>query len=281
MRITHVMRGCEYLTSTPKYNLLYEAFGWGIPLYVHLPLMTNADSKKISKRNGDASITELIAAGFLPEAVVNYAALLGWSPEGNDEIFTLDELVNAFNPRHISKSPSIFDIKKLLWVNAEHIKRLPFEKFYGLALPVLREAVTMPGADYEKLAEITQSRVSKIGECAELLDFIDVLPDYDVSLYTHKKMKTNPETAKQALELAIAAFRPMQDWSSGALFEAMAALGEANSLTRSQILWPIRTALSGKPSSPCGASELCELLGKDESLRRMATGIQLIEKLRA
>jgi glutamyl-tRNA synthetase len=274
MAITHVMRGCEYLTSTPKYKLLYEAFGWDVPLYVHLPLMTNPDGKKISKRNGDASIPELVKAGYLPDAIVNYAALLGWSPPDHHEVFTLDELTQVFDISGISKSPSIFDIKKLTWMNGEHIKRLPAEVFCDMALPVLQQAVTAPGMDYPRLAQITQSRVSFVHECAELLDFVDVLPEYDLELFTHKKMKTNPEIARQALTLTLAALEPLTAWDNATLYETATQLAEANGLNRSQVLWPLRTALSGKPTSPCGATELCELLGKGESLKRISTGIQ-------
>jgi glutamyl-tRNA synthetase len=273
MEITHVMRGCEYLTSTPKYKLLYEAFGWEVPLYVHLPLMTNEDGKKISKRHGDASIPELVAEGFLPGAIVNYAALLGWSPADNREIFTLDELVKIFEVRQISKSPSIFDMKKMAWMNGEHIKRLAADEFYNMALPMLKEVVTKPGTDYRQLAEMAQSRVQFIKECIPLFDFIDTLPDYDIGLYTHKKMKTTPEIAKQALELAVVMFEPLPEWTHAFLYETMVTCAEKNSLTKSQILWPVRTALSGKPTSPCGAAELCALLGKDETMRRLQIGI--------
>ncbi len=273
MEITHVVRGNEYLTSTPKYKLLYEALGWDIPLFIHLPLALNETGRKIGKRNGDASVPQLIEMGFLPEAVINYAALLGWSPPDNNEIFSLDELSAAFDYRHISKSPSIFDMKKFAWVNSEHIKRLPPDKYYELSLPILKEAVKTPGADYQKLAAMTQTRVSFIKDAAGLLDFIDTLPDYDAELFTHKKMKTNGETAKKGLQVSLEALSWFNDWNNDALFNELVRVSEVNGLVKSQVLWPVRTALSGKPTSPCGATELCELLGKEETLRRIKIGI--------
>ena len=274
MAITHVARGSEYLTSTPKYKLLYEALGWDVPLFVHLPLLVNESGQKLGKRNGATSIPELLGMGFLPQAIINYAALLGWSPVGNQEIFSLAELVEIFEAKNISKSPSTFDMVKLTWVNAEHIKRLAPEDFLALALPYLKEAVKSPGADYARLAAITQTRVNFAHEAGELVDFIDALPEYDIELYTHKKMKTNPEVAKQGLEVAIATLEALADWSHDGLAAAIAAAAEANGLTKGQLLWPIRTALSGKPTTPCGATEICELLGKEESLRRLKIGLE-------
>jgi len=274
MNITHVVRGSEYLTSTPKYKLLYEALGWEIPLYVHLPLLQNTEGRKISKRHGDASIPQLLEMGFLPEAVINYAALLGWSPSDNCEIFTLAELEKVFEPKNISKSPSTFDMKKLTWVNAEHIKTLPPEVFAELALPYLKESVKKPSVDYAYLAKLTQSRVNFVKECGELVDFIDVLPDYDIELYTHKKMKTNSEVAKQAVTAAIEALKPIANWTHDVLSTTVTETAEANGLSKGQILWSIRTALSGKPTTPCGATEICEILGKDETLRRLEIGLK-------
>ena len=277
MAITHIARGCEYLTSTPKYKLLYEALGWPLPRYVHLPLLQNESGQKISKRNGDVSIPQLIDMGFLPEAIINYGALLGWSPPDNTEIFTLPELIKIFDASNISKSPSTFDLKKLTWVNAEHIKRLPPEDYLAMALPYLQAAVKKPGTDYKYLAAITQSRVSFIKDCGELVDFIDQLPDYDIELYTHKKMKTTPEVARETLKLAIEALTPLPDWTHTAISEAVSKKAEESGYTKGQILWPIRTALSGKPTTPCGATEVAELLGKDESLHRLKLGLQKLE----
>jgi glutamyl-tRNA synthetase len=280
MAITHVVRGSEYLTSTPKYKLLYDALGWDIPVFVHLPLLQNEQGQKISKRHGAASIMDMLEQGFLPGAIVNYAALLGWSPGGEyvqREIFTLDELVRVFDVAHISKSPSTFDIKKLTWVNAEHIKALPFEAYRDMALPYLQEAVKKPGIDCDYLARMTQPRVSFVRDCAALVDFIDGLPEYDIALYTHKKMKTDPDIALRGLCLARDAFASLGDWRSEPLGEAMAKAAEAGGLSKGQVMWPVRTALSGKPSTPCGAAEIAVLLGKEESLRRLRAGIAALE----
>jgi len=274
MAITHVVRGCEYLTSTPKYTLLYDALGWPIPVFVHLPLLQNDAGQKLGKRNGAVSIPQLLEMGFLPEAIVNYAALLGWSPPDTQEIFSLAELKKAFNPSNISKSPSTYDIKKLTWVNGEHIKALPKSEYRALALPYLKNAVKKPGIDYDYLADITQSRVSIIKECGELVDFIDVLPDYDIELFTHKKMKTNPDIAKETIKLASKALEAITDWDHATISETVTRVAEENGYSKGQILWPIRTALSGKPTTPCGATEVAELLGKEESLKRLAIGLK-------
>ena len=274
MAITHVARGSEYLTSTPKYKLLYDALGWDTPIFVHLPLLTNDSGQKLGKRNGATSIPDLLAMGFLPEAVINYAALCGWSPPDNKEIFSLAELEKVFESKNISKSPSTFDMVKLTWVNAEHIKALPPEVFYDMALPYLKASVKKPGIDYAAIAKMTQSRVNFVKDCGELVDFIDELRDYDIELFTHKKMKTNPEVAVQGLKVAITALEGVTDWKHDALFQAASKAAEDNGLAKGQVLWPIRTALSGKASTPCGATEICELLGKAETLRRLAVGLE-------
>jgi len=274
MAITHVARGSEYLTSTPKYKLLYDALGWDVPIFVHLPLLINENGQKLGKRNGATSIPDLLSMGFLPEAVINYAALCGWSPPDNKEIFSLAELIKVFESKNISKSPSTFDIVKLTWVNAEHIKALPPEVFYEMALPYLKESVKKPGVDYTALAKMTQSRVNFVKDCGELVDFIDELRDYDIELFTHKKMKTNPEVAVQGLKVAIAALEGVTDWKHDTLFQTASKAAEDNGLVKGQVLWPIRTALSGKASTPCGATEICELLGKEETLRRLTMGLE-------
>ena len=277
MAITHVVRGSEYLTSTPKYVLLYEALGWKKPNFVHLPLLQNENGQKISKRHGAASVLEMMENGYLPEAIINYAALLGWSPTGEHkerEIFSLSELETIFDISGIGKAPSTFDPKKLTWVNGEHIKALSLDAYCSLALPYLKEAVKTPGIDYTELARITQSRVSFVKDCAELVDFIDTLPDYDNELYTHKKMKTNPEIALQGLKAVLLAFTQLKDWNADKLGEAAAEAAEAAGLTKGQVLWPVRTALSGKPTTPCGATEIAALLGKETSLTRIEAGIK-------
>jgi len=277
MAITHVARGCEYLTSTPKYTLLYEALGWPLPRFVHLPLLQNDAGQKLGKRNGAMSIPQLLEMGFLPEAIVNYAALLGWSPPDNNEIFTLSELTQIFKYTNISKSPSTFDMKKLTWFNGEHIKALPAGTFLDMALSYLKAAVKKAGTDYARLAAITQSRVSFVKDCGELVDFIDSLPEYEIELYTHKKMKTTPEVARETLKLAINALEGLTDFSHNTVNEAITKIAEESGYSKGQILWPVRTALSGKPSTPCGATEVAELLGKDESLKRLAIGLEKLE----
>ena len=274
MKITHVVRGGEYLTSTPKYKLLYDALGFDVPKFVHLPLLQNEKGQKISKRHGDASVKELTDSGFLPQAITNYAALLGWSPAKNKEIFTLKELVEEFKPQDISKSPSMYDIKKLTWVNAEHIKRLPADGFYEMALPYLQVSVKKESIDYKRLAGMAQSRVSFVHEIKNLFDFIDSLPSYDISLYTHKKMKTNPEVSHKALTAAYNALQNLDVFENNNIAGALAAAAGENGLTKGQVLWSARTALSGKPETPCGAAEICELLGKVETLERIKIGME-------
>ncbi|MCL2189537.1 MAG: glutamate--tRNA ligase [Defluviitaleaceae bacterium] len=279
MAITHVVRGSEYLTSTPKYVLLYDALGWDKPVFVHLPLLQNADGTKISKRHGAASILEMLDEGYLPQAVINYAALLGWSPSGEyaeREIFTLDELEKIFDTSHISKSPSTFDPKKMTWVNAEHIKALPLDVYAEMALPYLQTAVKTAGIDMKELARITRSRVSFVKECAELVDFIDTLPSYEIDLYTHKKMKTDPAVALQALRAVQETFAGVTEWTGEGLQSVIAQTAESAGLAKGQILWTVRTALSGKPTTPCGATEIAVLLGKEETLRRLQKGIELL-----
>lgn len=276
MDITHVVRGSEYLSSTPKYNILYNAFGWDVPVYVHLPLILNEEGGKMSKRKGDATFEDLMAEGYLPEAVVNFIALLGWSPTDNNEFFTLAELERAFDPKHISKSPSSFDMKKLTWMNSEYIKRMDSELYYEAALPYLKEAVKSY-TGYKKLAAMTQSRVEFVRDCGKLLTFIDELPEYSIELYVHKKMKTDTENSLSSLKNALTALETVADWNETALHEALLALVERLGIKNGQMLWPIRTALSGMPQTPCGATELLEILGREESIRRINIGISKLE----
>ena len=274
MAITHVVRGSEYLTSTPKYNLLYEAFGWDIPVYVHLPLMLNEQGEKISKRRGDASFNDLLEMGYLPSAIINYIAFLGWSSPDNREYFTLPELVEVFDAKNISKSPSLFDHKKLAWMNGEHIKSLPVDEFYDMAKETLNRAIKSPGIDIKNVARMVQSRVQFVNDSIELVDFIDELPDYGIDLFTHKKMKTDPVVAKAALEAVIPIYKALNTWDNDTLYAAAVECAGNAGLKNSQVLWPIRTALSGKATSFCGASELAALLGKPESIRRLEAGLE-------
>lgn len=277
MLITHVIRGSEYLSSTPKYNLLYDAFGWDIPAYIHLPLVLNENGEKLSKRKGDASFEDLIEMGFLPEAIINYIALLGWSPSDNNEFFTLEELVKAFNTKGLSKSPSVFDKQKLTWMNGEYFKKMDFDKFYLLAEKCIMDSIKTPGINLKKIAEMVQSRIQFVHEIPALVDFIDRLPDYSTELYLHKKMKTTEEIALSGLEASLPMLQEVDDWTNDNLYNEIIKLVEHLGLKNSQILWPIRTALSGKPTSPCGASELAELLGKEETVNRINIAINKLK----
>ncbi len=278
MEITHVLRGSEYLSSTPKYNILYEAFGWDLPVYLHLPLILNENGEKLSKRQGDASFEDLLEMGFLPDAIVNFIALLGWSPEDNQEFFTLDELIKNFNAKGISKSPSIFDMKKLSWMNGEYIKKLPEDEFFEMAKPYLEAAIKSTNVDLRVVSAMVQTRVSLVKEVTDLVDFIDELPVYEPDLYIHKKMKTTVEIALSSLKSVLPVLENFDNWTEHALHEEMLALVEKLGIKNGQLLWPIRTALSGKPSSPCGATQLLELLGKEKSIQRLKIGIEMLEK---
>lgn len=278
MNITHVVRGAEYLSSTPKYNLLYEAFGWDIPTYVHLPAVMKDQHHKLSKRNGDASFQDLVAKGYLPKAIVNYIALLGWSPSINQEIFTMEELIENFSIEGLSKSPAIFDIVKLTWMNGEYIKKMDFDEFYELAEPELKAAIKTEGIDLKKVAGYIQTRIGTLKEIAEKVDFIDTLPEYDTALYVHKKMKTTEEMCLENLKKVLPVLKELKEWNNDSIYNAMLTLVKEMEIKNSQMFWPVRTALSGEPTSPCGASELAELLGKEESIARIEKGIDLLSK---
>lgn len=273
MKISHVIRGSEYLSSTPKYNLLYQAFGWDLPTYIHCsPVMKNA-TEKLSKRNGDASFEELAQKGYLPEAIVNYIALLGWSPKGEQEIFSLEELVQEFSTSGISKSPAIFDIKKLKAINGEQIRRLSESDFIKHALPQIRSACKREDLDLSLLTRMLQPRTELFQDIPEQIDFIDQLPDYDNSLYRHKKMKTTEENALQALEAILPVLEKLEEWTEDGIHQVLFALIAQLGLKNGQILWPLRVALSGKQFTPGGGIEICALLGKEESIRRLKDGI--------
>lgn len=273
MKISHVIRGSEYLSSTPKYNLLYQAFGWDLPTYIHCsPVMKNA-TEKLSKRNGDASFEELAQKGYLPEAIVNYIALLGWSPKGEQEIFSLEELVQEFSTSGISKSPAIFDVKKLKAINGEQIRRLSESDFIKHALPQIRSACKREDLDLSLLTRMLQPRTELFQDIPEQIDFIDQLPDYDNSLYCHKKMKTTEENALQALEAILPVLEKLEEWTEDGIHQVLFALIAQLGLKNGQILWPLRVALSGKQFTPGGGIEICALLGKEESIRRLKDGI--------
>ncbi len=276
MNITHVVRGNEYLSSSPKYVRLYEAFGWEVPAYVHLPLITDENHKKLSKRSGHSSFEDLIEQGFLTEAVVNYIALLGWSPEDNREIFTLDELIKEFDYRRISKSPAVFDIVKLKWMNGEYLKAMDFDAFYELAEPYLKEALTKD-FDLKKIAAMVKTRIEVFPDIAELVDFFNELPEYNTEMYAHKKMKTTEESSLEVLKELLPRLEAHEEYTNDALFGVLTNYVEEKGCKNGFAIWPLRTAVSGKQMTPAGATEIMEILGKEESIARIKKGIALLE----
>ncbi len=276
MGITHVVRGNEYLSSSPKYNRIYEAFGWEIPTYVHCPLITNEEHQKLSKRSGHSSYEDLLEQGFLTEAIVNYVALLGWCPQDNQEIFSLEELVKVFDYHHMSKSPAVFDIQKLKWMNGEYMKAMDEDKFYEMALPYIKQVITKD-LDLKKIAHMAKTRIEVLPDIPALIDFFEAVPEYDVSMYTHKKMKTNPEISLEVLEKILPVLENQEDYSNDALYELLCGFAKENGYKNGQILWPIRTALSGKQMTPAGATEILEVLGKEESLKRIEAAVEKLK----
>ena len=277
MNITHVVRGNEYLSSAPKYQRLYDAFGWESPVYIHLPLITDENHKKLSKRSGHSSFEDLLEQGFLSEAVVNYIALLGWSPEDNREIFTLDELIKEFDYHRISKSPAVFDYTKLKWMNGEYIKAMDFDRFYEMAEPYLREVIHKD-MDLKKIAAMVKTRIEVFPEIRDHIDFFEELPEYDIAMYTHKKMKTNAETSLEVLSDVLPLLEAQEDFSNDALYATLLKYVEEKGVKNGYVMWPIRTAVSGKQMTPGGATELMEVLGKEESIARIKKGISMLQK---
>ncbi|MBS6161004.1 MAG: glutamate--tRNA ligase [Firmicutes bacterium] len=276
MGITHVVRGNEYLSSSPKYNRIYEAFGWEVPTYVHCPLITNEEHQKLSKRSGHSSYEDLLDQGFLTEAIVNYVALLGWCPQDNQEIFSLEELVKVFDYHHMSKSPAVFDIQKLKWMNGEYMKAMDEDKFYEIALPYIKQVITKD-LDLKKIAHMAKTRIEVLPDIPALIDFFEAVPEYDVSMYTHKKMKTNPEISLEVLEKILPVLETQEDYSNDALYELLCNFAKENGYKNGQVLWPIRTALSGKQMTPAGATEILEVLGKEESLKRIQAAVEKLK----
>ena len=272
MGITHVVRGNEYLSSAPKYNKIYEAFGWEVPTYVHCPLITDENHKKLSKRCGHSSYEDLIDQGFVTEAVVNYVALLGWCPSDNQEIFSLEELVKAFDYRHMSKSPAVFDIVKLKWMKA-----MELEKFYEMAQPYICEVITKD-YDLKKIAALVKTRIEVFPDIKEQIDFFETLPEYDTAMYCHKKMKTNEENSLEVLKGVLPLLEEQDDFSNDALFETLKKYVDETGVKTGFVMWPVRTAVSGKQNTPGGATEIMEILGKEESLARIRKGIELLSK---
>lgn len=275
MGITHVVRGNEYLSSSPKYNRLYEAFGWEVPVYVHCPLITDEEHHKLSKRCGHSSFEDLVDQGFLTEAIVNFVALLGWSPADNQEIMSLDELVEKFDYHHMNKSPAVFDFTKLKWMNGEYIKKMDFDAFYEKALPYIKEVITKD-YDLKKIAKMVQTRIEIFPDIKDHIDFFEELPEYDVAMYTHKKMKTNAETSLEVLQEILPILEAQEDYSNDALYATLLKYVEEKGCKNGYVMWPIRTAVSGKQMTPGGATELMEVLGKEESLARIRKGIELL-----
>ena len=277
MGITHVVRGNEYLSSSPKYNRLYEAFGWEVPVYIHCPLITDENHQKLSKRCGHSSFEDLVEQGFLTEAIVNFVALLGWSPADNQEIMTLEELVEKFDYHHMNKSPAVFDYTKLKWMNGEYIKKMDFDKFYEMALPYIKEVITRD-YDLKKIAHMVQTRIEIFPDVRDHIDFFEELPEYDVAMYTHKKMKTNAQTSLEVLQEILPVLEAQEDYSNDALYQTLLKYVEQKGCKNGYVMWPIRTAVSGKQMTPGGATELMEVLGKEESLARIRKGIELLSQ---
>lgn len=276
MDINCVMRGNEYLSSTPKYNLLYDAFGWKKPVYIHMPQIMRDAQHKLSKRNGDAAYSDFIERGYLKEAVLNYIALLGWSPKNNLEKMTVAEMEELFSIEGINKSPAIFDPAKMGWLNGLYIKEMPFDEFVSYAKPFLDKTKIAGKYDYLKICRLVQGRIEYFGEIGEKVNFLEEFGEYGLSLFINEKQKCGLETAKFTLPLAKNALSGIENWENSVLYETLQGLAKSQSLKNSQILWPVRVALSGRESTPGGATELAELLGKTESLRRLEFSINLL-----
>ncbi len=272
MGITHVVRGNEYLSSAPKYNRLYEAFGWEVPIYIHCPLITDETHQKLSKRSGHSSFEDLLAQGFLSETIVNFVALLGWSPEDNREIFSLPELVEAFDYRNISKSPAVLDMVKLRWMNGEYLKAMDPEKFYEAALPYMQEVIKKP-LDLKKIAGMIQTRIETFLDIKDQIDFFEEVPEYDIDMYTHKKMKTDPDSSLKLLTEVKPVLEAADAFDNDSLFELLKGFAAEHEYKTGFVMWPLRTAVSGKAATPGGATELMSLLGKEETLKRIDAAI--------
>lgn len=275
-QISHVVRGNEYLSSSPKYNRLYEAFGWEVPVYVHCPTITNEEHKKLSKRSGHSSYQDLIEKGFVSEAVVNYVALLGWSPEDNQEIFSLKELVQVFDYRNISKSPAVFDMVKLRWMNGEYLKNMEFEDFFRMAEPYLKHVIKKD-LDLKKIAAMVKTRIEVFPDIEEQVDFFQELPEYDTQMYVHKKMKTTRESALEVLAETLPILEGMDRFDNEGLYERLSGYVSEKGFKTGFVMWPLRTAVSGRQMTPAGATEIMEILGKEETLNRIRKGVELLK----
>jgi glutamyl-tRNA synthetase len=276
MKITHVVRGNEYLSSTPKYTRLYQDFGWEEPVYIHLPLITNEEHKKLSKRSGHASYEDLLDQGFVSDAIVNFVALLGWSSPDNTEMLSMEDLIREFDYHHINKAPAVFDMVKLRWMNGEYLKKMDEEKFYHLALPYIRETIKKD-LDTRKIAALIKSRIETFLDIPDKIDFFEELPDYDIGMYTHKKMKTTAESSLVVLQDLLPQFEALTDYSEAGIENVIMSYIKERQIKNGQGLWPVRTAVSGKQSTPGGAYEIMNILGKEESLRRIRVAIDKLK----
>jgi len=277
MEISHVVRGNEYLSSTPKYTRLYQAFGWDEPEYVHLPLITNEEHKKLSKRSGHSSYEDLLEQGFVSEAIINFVALLGWSSPNNKEIMSLQELIREFDYTSINKAPAVFDVVKLRWMNGEYLKNMDFDQYYALALPYMKEVITKD-VDLSRIAALVKTRIETLVDIKGMIDFFEELPDYDIMMYTHKKMKTDAESSLKVLKDLLPRFEDLEDYSEANIETLLMTYIAEQGIKNGQGLWPIRTAVSGKQSTPGGAYEIISILGKEESLRRIEIAIEKLSK---
>ncbi|MBP3241485.1 MAG: glutamate--tRNA ligase [Oribacterium sp.] len=276
MGITHVVRGNEYLSSSPKYNRLYDAYGWEIPKYVHCPLITDENHKKLSKRSGHSSFEDLIDQGFVAEAVVNFVALLGWSPDDNEEIMSLSDLIRKFDYTRISKSPAVFDMGKLRWMNGEYIKAMDFDRFYERALPFIQETIKKP-LDLKHIANMVKTRIEIFPDIPDMISFFEEVPEYDTALYVNKKSKTNLENSLELLKDVLPLLKEQEDYSNDALFALLSEYGTKKEFKTGFVMWPIRIALSGRQMTPAGATEIMEVLGKEESIKRIEAGIAKLQ----
>lgn len=275
MKITHVVRGNEYLSSAPKYTRLYNAFGWEEPRYIHCPLITNEEHQKLSKRSGHSSYEDLLEQGFLSEAIVNFVALLGWSSPDNREIFSLPELIKAFDYKHISKSPAVFDMVKLCWMNGEYLKAMDPDRFYEMAKPYIKEVITKD-FDLKKIAGLIQTRIETFLDIRDKIDFFEAVPEYDVAMYTHKKNKTDPMKSLKVLEEVLPVLKEQEDYSNDALYQALRRFAAEHEYKNGFVMWPVRTAVSGRQMTPGGATEIMEVIGKEETIARIEAAIDKI-----
>lgn len=277
MNITHVVRGNEYLSSSPKYNRLYEAFGWEVPVYIHCPIITNEEHQKLSKRSGHSSYEDLLEQGFLTEAIVNFVALLGWSPSDDREIFSLKELTEAFDYHRINKSPAVFDMVKLKWMNGEYMKAMDFDTFYQMAEPYIKDVIKKD-MDLKKIAALVKTRIEIFPDIEGHIDFFEEVPEYDIAMYQHKKMKTTPETSLEVLKELLPLFEAQEDYENDALYETLVSYVKEKGCKNGYAMWPIRTAVSGKQMTPGGATEIMEIIGKEESVSRIKQAIDKLER---